>query len=414
MTYTLLPEIARGCLLAFTTVILILYIYSIIRMLDIGRRNIYFVVTLIMLIISYVLYQGMIMYQQEDIASFNVPVNLLVPALLLLFVYAVFIQINIVRWQRGNISGMSFKEAFDKLPTGLAFYTSQGIPIMVNEKMQALSYRMFNRPLVDAVSFWENIKEAGETGPGEGSDDENTMVKSTDGKVYGIKRNIIGFPGFDVFEISAVDISREYSLTQELESKRDKARVLNTRLKALMGTIEYVTMNRELLQLKTALHDNIGQSILIAKRYLHAPSSVDRKRMLDFWTDNISHLINDEPEVWELPYYVISREADRLGIHLNIIGELPDEKELIPVVDAAISVEVGNTLKHADGKEVSVVVRKTDNAYVMTFTNDGKQPESEIKESGGLRDLRSEVEEVGGRMEVSSEGGFKLKIILPV
>ena len=96
-----------------------------------------------------------------------------------------------------------------------------------------------------------------------------------------------------------------------------------------METIEYVSMNRELLKLKTALHDNIGQSILIAKRYLYSPDSVDKKRMLEFWQDNARHLVNDEPEEWELPYYVISKEADRLGIRLKILGELPKEQELI-------------------------------------------------------------------------------------
>ena len=80
-------------------------------------------------------------------------------------------------------------------------------------------------------------------------------------------------------------------------------------------------------KLKTSLHDNIGQNILIAKRYLYAPDSVDKKRMLEFWKDNVRHLVNDEPEEWELPYYVISKEADLLGIRLNIIGELPRERD---------------------------------------------------------------------------------------
>ena len=74
----------------------------------------------------------------------------------------------------------------------------------------------------------------------------------------------------------------EYELSRKLAAGQEKARGLNIRLKALMGTLEYVTMNRELLQLKTSLHDNIGQCILIAKRYMYSPESVDKQRMLDF------------------------------------------------------------------------------------------------------------------------------------
>jgi signal transduction histidine kinase len=135
--------------------------------------------------------------------------------------------------------------------------------------------------------------------------------------------------------------------------------------------------------------------------------------MLDFWRDNIHHLTNDEPEEWELPYYVISKEADRLGISLNIIGELPSESRLIPVVDAAISVHIGNTLKHADGTEATVAVKKKAEGYVISFTNNGRQPEEEIKEKGGLKNLRSQVEGVGGKMEIISAPEFEMRITLP-
>ncbi|MCR5501476.1 MAG: hypothetical protein K6F53_00545 [Lachnospiraceae bacterium] len=215
------------------------------------------------------------------------------------------------------------------------------------------------------------------------------------------------------YEVIAVDISSEYRLSEELDEKRNRARILNSRLKALMGTIEYVTMNRELLQLKIALHDNIGQSILIAKRYLYSPDSVDVERMIDFWQDNIRHLVSDKPEEWELPYYVISKEANMLGIKLRILGELPEEQELIPVVDEAISVHIGNTLKHADSDEVTVYVTENEAEYVISLKNGDHREAGEVSEKGGLKNLRNEVERVGGSMEIVTKPVFELRITLP-
>lgn len=411
MTYTALSQPSRGYLLAFATLILIMFIYCIIRMLDAGRRNIYFVCTCVMAAVAFSLYQGMVMYQQEDLASFDVPVWVIAATLVILLVYCICIQYSIVVWQRSNITGMSVKEAFDRLPAGLAYYTKSGIPIMINGTMQEISRSVLGSGITDANSFWEKIKDRGRDDIS--NDDDSSIVRAKDNRIFSIRRRALTVSGISVYELIASDISREYELTHELETKRDKARVLNTRLKALMETIEYVSMNRELLKLKTALHDNIGQSILIAKRYLYSPDSVDRKRMLEFWQDNARHLMNDEPEEWELPYYVISKEADLMGIKLNIIGELPKERELIPVVDAAVSAQVSNTLKHTNGTQVTIEVTDTGDGYRLCLKNDGELPEGEIEPHGGLLNLQNRIDAAGGSMEILYSPNFVIKITLP-
>ena len=409
MNYTDLPVLYRGYLLVGSTLVTILYIYILIRLIGQGRRKFDYILPSVLLAVSLVLFEIMTMIQQGD-QSFPVPVALIIPALIILLIWAAILLNMIIRWQKEHISAMSVKEAFDKLPAGLVFYTRSGIPVMVNETMQDISRELFNRPVTDAVKFWDDLKNyRSEYVP----EEDQAIVKDRHDRVYSIKKKQMMINDLEVMELTAVDISREYELTRELEVRQDQARVLNARLKALMGTIEYVTMNRELLKLKQALHDNIGQSMLIARRYLYAPDSVERDQMISLWQGNILHLINDEPEEWELPYYVISREAEMLGIRLDITGELPTESRLIPVVDAAISTQLGNTLKHADGRNVFITVSNKKDGYTLSFTNDGKAPEGEIEEKGGLAGLRKEVEGVGGTMEMCSKPRFELTIRLP-
>ena len=411
MTYIGIPVAGRGFLLVFATLIQLMYIYCIIRMIDIKRYKPDLVLTVIMAVSCFIILQMMTMIQQGDLKpSFEIPMVLLCPALLLLLCFVIFQLYHISRWRRQHISAMSVKEAFDKLPAGLMSYSAGGIPVMVNETMQEISREMFAESIRDGETYWKIVRK---TMTNDDVPEDKAIVKSGSGKAYSFKNSLLNIKGAEIYELTAVDISDEYELSRKLADGQEKARVLNTRLKALMGTIEYVTMNRELLALKSSLHDNIGQCILIAKRYMYSPESVDKQRMLDFWRDNIRHLTNDEPEEWELPYYVISKEADRLGIKLNIIGELPSASELIPVVDAAISVHIGNTLKHADGTEATVAVKKTADGVEISFTNNGRQPEGEITEKGGLKNLRSQVEGAGGRMEIISQPAFEMKLTLP-
>lgn len=79
----------------------------------------------------------------------------------------------------------------------------------------------------------------------------------------------------------------------------------------------------------------------------------------------------------------------------------------------AISVSVGNALKHAGGKKVAIFVSEKDGLYIIKFTNDGRAPIGPVVEKGGLANLRREVESVGGTMEVTHQPEFLMTITLP-
>ena len=68
MTYTLLPEILRGIILVFTTLILFVYFYCMVKMIYLGRINYHFVVTALLSLVTFILYQLMIWYQTSYLA----------------------------------------------------------------------------------------------------------------------------------------------------------------------------------------------------------------------------------------------------------------------------------------------------------------------------------------------------------
>lgn len=410
MTFSALPEGCRAVLLIFATVILVVLIYSIVQMAGFAGRKRYPFALAAMFLLTFVLYQGMIMYQEGDISAFDVPVALLILLLLGLFMAALMIHLGIRRWRRQNISAMSVKEAVDHLPAGILCYTGDKIPIIVNESMDAISRRLTGKPVTDVDALWEElVKRSGK----ENVSREDTLIINDAGKAYSFRNNTVQINGLEVYELSAEDVTGEYELGKELADARNRAELINKRLKTLMKSIDHVSMNRELLGLKSALHDNIGQSILIARRYLYSPDSVDRERMLQFWQDNIRYLVSDEHEKWELPYYAISREADSLGIHIDISGKLPTERRMIPVVDTAISVQIGNTLKHTGETTLSIRVNETEDFYRICLTNGQKSRLENIVERGGLGSMRNDVEAVGGTMKIKTEPEFAIELTLP-
>ncbi len=410
MTYSSLPESYRAVLLILATVILIVMIYAIIQMAGLAGRKRYPFAMAASFLLTFALYQGMIMYQEGDIESFDVPVVLLLPLLLGLFAAALTVHLAIRRWRRQHISAMSVKEAVDRLPAGILCYTADKIPVIINESMDEIGRRLTEKPVTDVDALWEElVKRSGR----ENVSRNDPLIINDAGKAYSFQTKTVEINGMEVYELSAEDVTGEYELGKELADARNRAELINKRLKTLMKSIDHVSMNRELLGLKSALHDNIGQSILIARRYLYSQDSVDRERMLQFWQDNIRYLVSDEYEKWELPYYALSREADSLGIHIDITGKLPAERRLIPVVDTAISVQIGNTLKHTGDTTLVIRVNETEESYRIYLTNGQKSRSENIVERGGLGSMRSEVESAGGKMEIKTEPEFAIELTLP-
>lgn len=410
MNYAGLPYHIKGLFLTITAIILFLFLYLMVRNIGLKRKKGTILLSAFFVFLTYGIQEALSMQLSGDM-NIDFPFPILILVLVSLVVIFFIGHRRLLKWQNSHISALSIKEALDKVPTGICYCVSGGIPIMTNNAMNKISTDLYGRQFYDGNAFWDMLGRYED--PNVIRSGERPIIMSPSGRIYSFKRNVLDFRGNKVTEITAVDVTREYDLTRQLEDHRNKAKSINNRLKALLETIEYVTMNREMLQLKSALHDNIGQSILIAKRYLLVPGSVDRNEMLTFWKTNICHLLNETPEEWELPYYVISKEAVNLGIELQIVGDLPTERNLIPAVDSAISVQVGNTLRHADGKKVFINIEAQGSEYVLTFKNDGRQPEGKVTERGGLKNLRLEIEAVGGSMRIESVPEFVLEIKLP-
>ena len=319
---------------------------------------------------------------------------------------------GIIREKRRTISPMSVKEGFDRMDMGICFCFENGLPKLINHRMNQIVMSLTGEFLSDAGCFWEKL-ESGSFGASIHGGDE-PIVYLPEGKAYSFRRYCTDFNGEIVYELTASDITEEFLISHELEVKNEQVRKINTRLKALNTTIKYMIMEKETLLLKIKLHDNLGQALLMGRRFAADHDSVNKQELITLWKNKLTLLKNQRREEWQRSYHVSCERARLMGVELVIDGELPQEDMIVPVVDTALAVHTTNVMRHADGTHAYIKVTKNNDSYVLNFTNDGKPPSAPIKETGGLSNLRRQITQAGGTMQVEYSPVFELTVSIPL
>ena len=302
-------------------------------------------------------------------------------------------------WRRDYISPISIKEGIDNLPAGLLFYYPGGLIKLVNNRMEDICRMMTGEALTDGEKFSALIS------------DDKTFHILPDGTAVSFKKWEMTVEGRKVIELVASDVTKEARLNDELDRKKAEAAGLNKRLRELSDSIKYIAIESEALSAKIKIHDSLGRILLMAKKAITDPGSIDETSLKKEWLSNLRMLEASYSEQEDLDY---ASGLSDLGIDIVIDGALPSKDSLQNVINTAFMVHVTNVLRHAHGTKAIVTVRKTDDSfYLMTFTNDGKEPGEDACEGGGLGNLRKETERIGGRMETVFAPSFVLKLYLP-
>ena len=327
----------------------------------------------------------------------------------ILSVLATFQQAHLLAWRRYHISPMSIKESLDRLPTGLCYYWPGGLVKLANIQMDTLCRSLTGDALTDAKAFWETLSNG--KLPNMIQSGSNPIVCLSDGRAYSFRKNEITMEGRLLYELIAEDVSEEYRLGMELSEKQAKASYINARLKSLSASIKFMVMDKEALETKIRIHDQLGYALLHAKQFFLSPDSADWQQLKREWKRIVLPLLHDDRELWRNPYDSYLEQAEALGIELVIDGELPVEYR--EIIDTAVTVHLTNVLRHAKGTTAWIEARTTATGSRLRFTNNGMPPKGEIQETGGLGNLRRAVEQAGGNMEIISVPAFEIILTLP-
>jgi len=310
-----------------------------------------------------------------------------------------------IRYRRSHITHGVIRETVNMFPEGLAVSANDGTVLLSNLIMDRLSRELTGGHLSDAGLFWEKMREIGEDQNG------RILVSTSNGEMWLLSREQLSADGSDYVQLTAADVTERFQIIKELKEKNAHLQDIQRRMKAVTELSGDMFVAQESAAARAALHNQLGQVLLMEKYFLEHPESADAS-MVYVTTTQMNSFLLGEAEKSEEDRENVVKEAEaaaqRIGVRVQMEGSVPDNDRFKRLLAYAVKECAANAVKHADGTELTVVL--SENTAVLT--NNGRPPKHAIEESGGLLALRKEVEAAGGKMSVDSLPRFRLTIQL--
>ncbi len=307
-----------------------------------------------------------------------------------------------------TLTPQSLEDGLNSLPDGVAFTDVKGVPLMVNSTMQRVCREALGSPLLDIRVLEQSLQKGGLC---EGCKAEirgkDYYLHLKDGSVWDIRKRLLMIERRRFWELLAYDITERYQKSTELEERNAHLTEVNRSIRAYTREMNAMIREEEILAAKIRIHDDVGRALLALKSYLIRGG--DREALMELWKFTTEVLKGEnDPDSSADRIGALKDAAEAVGVELTVNGSIPEE--LRKVIAIAIHECLTNTVKHADGTKLNVDITEENGLVTAVFTNDGKPPEGELSEKGGLKSLRTAVEQVRGEMELAADPQFRLTI----
>ena len=345
----------------------------------------------------------------------KIPIWIFLAGMSLLIICLCLLVRNEILTCRKNISAWSVKETMDDVPCGVCVSDSWGRIVLSNKKMRELS-----RMLIGAVL--QNYEDLKQVLDGNKSVQGVTRLSPEKGVLYLPNGTVWMFQNYMLTEEEvagylqtvAFDVTEIYFNSEKIRMKNEKLKLLNQKLKKMYEQIDESIREQETLKMKMQVHDSFGRSLLTIRRMLEGNKEPDyMKNQLEILKQSVYILSGIMQDDTEKQYEESIKHAEKLGVSVEIEGELCDEYQVALITDKAIRECVTNCIRHAHGRRVYVQSHKTREGWKVCITNDGERPKEGCREGGGLSALREVVERDGGEMTTKFEPEFMLALKLP-
>ena len=313
---------------------------------------------------------------------------------------------------RKTINNTSIKESFDNLPTGVCFFNEAGLPVLCNRAMHRFSFAISGKDVQFITDLGDLLTDDFE--PIDGAVRDGKIFTVSDGRAWQLeRRTVTDENGSNYTQFVALNVTDLQRNRVELTEENNQLRRTQAELKKLSANVVAVTREEEILNTKMRVHDEMGRCLIEARSHLKDGSGSIPESMVHSWRRAVSMLKYNNETSDEDMLSQIRQTCESVRLGFNQTGTLPKEETAAYILTCAIRECVTNAVRYADAKELYAEFFETEDLATVCVTNDGKQPDSEIVEGGGLSTLRRRVERAGGTMTVQSLPIFKLTVTVP-
>lgn len=312
--------------------------------------------------------------------------------------------------RRSALTPDAIREAVNLLPEGLCISAPDGTVLLSNLRMNALCHALFDAALSNAALFCRQLRERGEEQNG------SLLLRAPDGSIWLFTQKELITNTQQFHQLTAVDVTERYRIIEQLREKHDRLTDIQRRMRAVSALSGDMFVAREKAVARAALHNQLGQVLLMGQHYLEHPQSV-KAEIVAMTTARMNAFLlgeTQEPEPERMDALQSAMlMAESIGVAVTLQGKPPQDAARREPLAFAIQECAANAVKHAGGDALRVEIADRDGASVIRLRNNGRPPKGPVAESGGLLSLRRRVEETGGRMAIRNEPSFLLTLELP-
>ena len=314
---------------------------------------------------------------------------------------------------RKTINHRSIKESLDNLPTGVCFFNEAGLPVLCNHAMQRFSFAVCGKD----VQFITDLEHclADDFIPATDAKKDGLVFVLPDGRAWHLeKRTFTNESGKRYTQYIATDVTELHENRVELQEENAQLRRVQSDLQVLSANVVTVTREEEILNTKMRVHDEMGRCLIAAQKYLQEGSNESIPDSVAIaWQRAVSMIKYNNETADEDMLSQIRKTCKSIKLGFVQTGKLPNEESDAYLLTCAVRECVTNAVRYAGASELYADFTETETDATVVVYNDGKQPDSEIIEGGGLSTLRRRVERAGGSMTVQSRPRFKLTVTVP-
>jgi len=315
------------------------------------------------------------------------------------------------RYRRNHLTPDAIRETVNLLPEGVCVSAPDGTVLLSNLQMDSLYRSLTGGTLSDAVRFREYLDKNGE------KQGDEILAHTEEGTVWRFAGKRMTGNGAEYDQLTASDVTAPYRIMEELRDKNEHLQELQRRMKEVSDLSGDMFIAQEEAAARTALHNQLGQVLLMGRHTLEHPDSTDAELVRMATLEMNRFLLREAEAPSESRTDRLQQAlamAKSIGVQTEILGSLPESPAHRALLAQAVQECAANAVKHAEGDRLVLRLEKSEKEWSIRITNNGRPPEKPVTESGGLLSLRRHMEAAGGAMTVESSPAFALVFRLPV
>ena len=343
--------------------------------------------------------------------SYDFPVIIVIISLTAAAVHIPIKTVLSINHRKNNLSPYAIKEAMDDLSTGVFFADESCRIILCNRTMGELSSVLIGSYPQTSVEMQAALNNPRKPSGVIRISDNPVLHRFPDGKVWRFCTAVLPEPhGF--IQTTAQDVTELHGANERLSLENEEMRKVNASLKKMYERLSDRIREQETLDLKTRIHNNIGASLIAISEIMNNTKDGDMEQQLRLLQDAVGYF-SDDRTVCDNTFDELRLKAAEMNVKLVLKVNIPENTANEGLIVAAVRECVTNCINHAKGNRVTVDITEHFDIYTVIITNNGEPPKDNIREGGGLSNLRRSIETAGGEMHISHSPAFALILNLP-